>query len=818
MSIPLSPQISLSPSSYSSTGATITAAVSLMNRPAYHGKPAITGLTTITPKIICNRPASGVRPYHVMVSASETTCNAGSAYLDLHYEWDFGDTAGTETLTNRQTGEPVNANNCQVGPEAAYLYRTPGTYTITLTVKGKDENGTLVTASTTSIAVIGMFYPFLGGATGGTYTLTFDGQTTSAIAFDATIDQVVTALRALSILDTGDVRRTEKKCIEICGQYIGQSYTFTANFAGLTGTTGTPQLRAEYSPATYNQITVTDIPGGWTVQHFDSAYDGSNGASNGTESRPYTTFSSLASFITGGSSRHVKIKRGSTFTGTSSLKVDNGNQIRIEPYGTGDDPGFTFDSGSPAYVLNVEVGYGDMLAGDVVLSGITVNRAITTPFAYVYANANGNSTNIYGRIQNVIFDSVTFTRTGAGGENIIQVTDRQNVGSAINSVHVWKTTLDSATSAGQGILATVGHWLSVIGGTIQGGNGNPTLEHHIYPNVDRHHLYSHIQFGLSTNRNYCINLNCRNERIVNEFVLITNCDLTGTQCGIEASNSNNSYGTGVTGHFDNVIVQQCNIHSSQLNPTTNQNGFAAFNLNRVVLRDCNWWDNRQANIVSGDATKPTTFYVYRNRFYDGKFKLKPPQIAEITDNVFHSDDAIGNVSCVEYQTNSLATVTADRNTYYAPSATSPFYDPLLSQYLSFASWQGLGLDPNGSIANPGWATPGSGVFVNAPQAKVDWPAGFTSLGYSLDDGQNWNSYTDNQYISAGSSLAGYQVVHFRANAPGVNGEYQVASYADASSSDTVEESASGTVTGFDLVVYFVLSAGGLTYTFQTAST
>lgn len=44
-----------------------------------------------------------------------------------------------------------------------------------------------------------------GAPTGGTYTLTFSGQTTAAIPFNATAAQVQTALEALSNIDPGDV-------------------------------------------------------------------------------------------------------------------------------------------------------------------------------------------------------------------------------------------------------------------------------------------------------------------------------------------------------------------------------------------------------------------------------------------------------------------------------------------------------------------------------------------------------------------------------------------------------------------------------------
>lgn len=47
-----------------------------------------------------------------------------------------------------------------------------------------------------------------GTPTGGTFTLTFRGATTSAIAYNATADTVETALEALSTIGNGDVRVT----------------------------------------------------------------------------------------------------------------------------------------------------------------------------------------------------------------------------------------------------------------------------------------------------------------------------------------------------------------------------------------------------------------------------------------------------------------------------------------------------------------------------------------------------------------------------------------------------------------------------------
>ena len=83
-----------------------------------------------------------------------------------------------------------------------------------------------------------------GTPTGGTYTLTFDGQTTSGIAFNATASAVQSALVALSNVETGDVTCTGGPhpgtpiVVTFAGQYLGDDVPqMTASSASLTGGT-----------------------------------------------------------------------------------------------------------------------------------------------------------------------------------------------------------------------------------------------------------------------------------------------------------------------------------------------------------------------------------------------------------------------------------------------------------------------------------------------------------------------------------------------------------------------------------------------------
>ncbi|BCK74014.1 hypothetical protein Srufu_079670 (plasmid) [Streptomyces libani subsp. rufus] len=102
-----------------------------------------------------------------------------------------------------------------------------------------------------------------GTPTGGTYTLTFSGQTTAGIPYNATAAQVQTALEALSNVNPGDVTVTggphpgTAVTVTFVGQYLGDDQTqMTASAASLTGGT---------TPA----VTVTTATAGGTATATD---------------------------------------------------------------------------------------------------------------------------------------------------------------------------------------------------------------------------------------------------------------------------------------------------------------------------------------------------------------------------------------------------------------------------------------------------------------------------------------------------------------------------------------------------------------------
>ena len=141
---------------------------------------------------------SGQVPCFVQASASAVTATGISrAYEDLEFRWDFGDAAGVETFTLPTTGEMRNAN-IQYGPEAGYVYRTPGSYTITLRARGLTSGGAFIDQTFTQVITVSAF-----NATGGEYW--FDavaGSDSNSGLSPSAPKQSLTALSALIASNT----------------------------------------------------------------------------------------------------------------------------------------------------------------------------------------------------------------------------------------------------------------------------------------------------------------------------------------------------------------------------------------------------------------------------------------------------------------------------------------------------------------------------------------------------------------------------------------------------------------------------------------
>ncbi|MFJ5294556.1 hypothetical protein [Streptomyces sp. NPDC088348] len=153
-----------------------------------------------------------------------------------------------------------------------------------------------------------------GTPTGGTYTLTFSGQTTAGIAFNATAAQVKAALEALSNINPGDVVTGggalpgAAVTVTFGGQYSGDNVAqMTASGTNLTGGT---------TPA----VTVATTTGGGTAA-----------ASDGTEVLHGYLVSEISFNPASTKAAGALLWRGEVFAGQLPVPLDPANVTAVAP-------------------------------------------------------------------------------------------------------------------------------------------------------------------------------------------------------------------------------------------------------------------------------------------------------------------------------------------------------------------------------------------------------------------------------------------------------------------------------------------------------
>jgi hypothetical protein len=156
--------------------------------------------------------ASGRRGGQVRPVASMST-SLGGADNDLLFRAKEAGSAG---------------NSIRVG------YTVPGSVnpTTTVAVSGQDITVTVRTGASNEVQTV----TINGAPTGGTFTLTFGGQTTAALARNASAADVQAALQALSSIGAGNVTVTGS---------AGGPYTVT--FVGTLGGTNVAQMTAAHT-------------------------------------------------------------------------------------------------------------------------------------------------------------------------------------------------------------------------------------------------------------------------------------------------------------------------------------------------------------------------------------------------------------------------------------------------------------------------------------------------------------------------------------------------------------------------------------------
>lgn len=187
--------------------------------------------------------------------------------------------AALEALSNIAVGDVAVTGG--PGPASPWFVTFQGAYAATdvnlITVDGTNLTGggsVTVETVTEGGGLSDEVQSFGFNGTGGTYTLSFGGQTTSALAHDATAATVQAALEALSSIGAGNV-------LVYGGQQLDQSSTtsfrFWLRFTGSLGQTNVSLIGIDRSnlaaPNWYGPIVETDSGGGLAsvseIQHIN---------------------------------------------------------------------------------------------------------------------------------------------------------------------------------------------------------------------------------------------------------------------------------------------------------------------------------------------------------------------------------------------------------------------------------------------------------------------------------------------------------------------------------------------------------------------
>lgn len=572
----------------------------------YRGNPdSLTSAIDTSGGIACSRTSAEI-PAFVQVSASAIAGTglisayiALKPYQDFQYSWDFGDPSGVETFTcpaGSRAGQTLNANSDQRGPEAAYVYRTAGTYTITLTIRYRNSNGTISRRTVTQSFVASAF-----NASGGTY-------------------------------------------------------------------------------------------------YFDSVSgnDANDGLSSGA---PKQTISAINT-VAGTTHRRIYLKRGSSWTGTTQVK---GYQ-RWDVYGSGAKPIIdrTMDS---AFTFTCLVD-----STDIVVSNLDIRSQGAGSTAIWFTKNDNNG------LSDIYFDNVTGNDLLGGGPCTIQGVSA-NCG-------LWKCDMTSQPAAWAGIgpsqfYGGAHYWQFFVGCAFAGAgghsNGTSVLGHHVYDQVREHSLYQWQTHGVGTGLRYCINAN-HNPAVagVTEYPRWhsrVECDLSGTGvAGLEFSSAADPDDV----RYKDVVIQDCEtsatnrlIYDESLSDATIRDSYIynmtddlviALNQETAQLRI---YRNLQHHASGIGGTDPA----FVGFFNTGTAWTTAQQVVDnIIVDMRSSAEIISLVS--SEHTNSLI----DRNQYYFPSDSNSKAFEDNGAEKSFAQWQALGFDGNGSVADPGWTDGANGDF------------------------------------------------------------------------------------------------------------
>ncbi len=718
--------------------------------PPVEGRPSIWGLSEITPRIRVSR-VEGYEPLVIQVSAVDTTADGGNPYTDLDFAWDFGDPRGSETFVHPVTGVSVNANGDQHGPEAAYVYRNPGTYTITLTVRGLNEDGELIEAETSTL-----LRPSEGQlsieASGGTYTLLAsveDGSPieTRPIPYDADLNTVAAALEALPEIGSGNVRPNPLGRLEFGNELLGVEITLEADGdgligSGLTSPSATIEDWIEGSSLTSLSVLEWDGPD----VYFDSNDPGTSGIADGSIERPFRTFDQLKAALESNTSQRVLIKRGSVFVSRNegiTIADTNDGPLRIVAYGPPElPPPIVRTEANTLDLLSFRPTDDDSLY-DIALDGLDLQSGGGRVIRVVEdaplerdeddwfesylepSQDSGHQAPIRGEFH-LLDSTLSRLRPEHADVPVVEIDLHDDATGDLDrgeGVVFWNVDFNSAEDQSpvqqQGLDLELSRAAAVIGGSFSGGGAasRSRSESDLRVAVLDHLLVRWVDFESDDGT-----IGAAIEEasgILGEFeghALFDGLNLGGAETGIRVGDSG-LQGPGT--HSGTFIIQQSAIHSATgdgIQPL----GVLVVGAQAVVVRDSDFWGNDIALAVA-TASPDLHLGFYRNQLYIPDTPTPSTGLAIWTQlnsaEILESEFMIGGEnrgfeSIINSRWSGMESWVIDRNHYWAPQIGPDqlFYDPANGGLRSFQEWQQEDWDLEGLYDELDWVDPDQGNF------------------------------------------------------------------------------------------------------------
>ena len=620
-------------------------------------------ISSITPSITCLQSGTLQTPAFIQCSASGTTATGSSnPYIDLQYVW-TDNNSGSDSFT---LPSPIGtrSSSLQNGPEYVQVFRTAGTFTVTLTVSG-------CTSGHPSTAYAGG-----GGACNGNSITTASTTKTVVVSTWSGTDYYFNASTGndANVCSLGSPCQHPSKCATLIegGSNIRCNFDCGQTFDGTTGNGLRLSANASYSHARV-QAGGPDCPGANPIISLASGTNfcvgvQQNGA-GGVKSDIVISSITCANSGTYSNSQYVFVAGNNSGGGSvNNVYLDNINAAdsldinSISPVNVAEDSGsvvstfqgvvlWNVSSSTPVSATSTSTGiiggaqqWYSIVGGTVQGSG----AANSTLSHQIYMHCGGHCTARW----------VNTGPTCSGG------------GCTPTRDSCVKTSYDQAD--GDGSAFTSSYWLvtenfcqSV---TNLGGPGNNTLNAAV-STIDQYIQQQNVLSGIAQG----------------------SAPVTGQNMAVR---DNWACLTGLSGNSPTGPQGSFFVSANATGQTT----VLASNVYRNLI-----YSNRS---FAGTNHNPlATYYIQSSESYT--------LAQQVFDNLFQTD-ATNNFALNIPSTNFVSKSSfVDYNTYYAPNNAGNFLQNA-DTGVSFASWQGLGWDAHGVNSNPGWPSPSTCGFGSWP--------------------------------------------------------------------------------------------------------